>query len=624
LTVRCDWRTANGDPLVAELAQVNMNAFGVNIDRRADGTIILSCPEPLDALPSSIVAILRDHAASHPDRDFLCERNASKEWRRVTYADVLKSANSIGQALLDGGHGPDRPVAILSDNSVDQAFVAFGAMTVGIPVMPVSPAYSLMSEDHEKLKSVIEHNDPSAIFVENPEPFARAIDALDLSSRTLVTSKGADGIQGAVPLSDWLAVVPGTAVDEAVSRINLDTIGKILLTSGSTGLPKGVLNTHRMMVSNQVSIAQIYAFLRDEPPVFLDWLPWNHTFGGNYNLNMVLHNGGTMYIDEGRPVPGRIEATIANLREISPTLYLNVPRGYDLMLPFLEEDEAARDGLFRNLKKFFFAGAALPANVWERLDLLAVEARGERVPITTSLGSTETAPGATYLNWLPKSAGNIGLPMPGNEVKLIPNGDKLEIRMRGPNITPGYYNQEDLTEKAFDEEKFFRIGDAGKFEDENDPSKGIVFDGRVAENFKLLSGTWVHAGQLRLQAIATTSPVIQDAVVTGQDRDDVGLLVFPSIAGCRSIAGEEFGPDQISSNVAIHDHIRVGLAAHNAGNPGSSTCIRRVLLMSEPPQIDAGEITDKGYINQRAVLERRAALVDRLYIGNDDDIVIVI
>ncbi|MEE2997614.1 MAG: feruloyl-CoA synthase [Pseudomonadota bacterium] len=608
---------------MAELAKVNMNAFGVDIDRRADGTIILSCPEPLDALPSSIVAILRDHAASHPGRDFLCERDASKEWRRVTYAGVLKAANSIGQALLDGGHGPDRPVAILSDNSVDQAFVSFGAMTVGIPVMPVSPAYSLMSEDHEKLKSVIEHNDPSAIFVEDPEPFARAIDALDLSGRTLVTSKGADGIQDAVPLSDWLAVVPGTAVDEAVSRVNLDTIGKILLTSGSTGLPKGVLNTHRMMVSNQVSIAQIYAFLRDEPPVFLDWLPWNHTFGGNYNLNMVLHNGGTMYIDEGRPVPGRIEATIANLREISPTLYLNVPRGYDLMLPFLEQDEAARDGLFRNLKKFFFAGAALPANVWERLDLLAVEARGERVPITTSLGSTETAPAATYLNWLPESAGNIGLPMPGHEVKLIPNGDKLEIRMRGPNITPGYYNQDDLTEKAFDEEKFFRIGDAGKFEDENDPSRGIVFDGRVAENFKLLSGTWVHAGQLRLQAIATTSPVIQDAVVTGQDRDDVGLLVFPSIAGCLSIAGEGVGPDQILSNVAIHDHIRAGLAAHNAVNPGSSTCIRRVLLMLEPPQIDAGEITDKGYINQRAVLERRTALVDRLYIGNDDDIVIV-
>ena len=608
---------------MADLAQVNMNTFGVDIDRRADDTIILTCPEPLGDLPASIVAMLRDHAAAHPDRDFLCERDGSGAWRRVTYADVLKAANAIGQALMDGGHGPERPVAILSDNSIDQAFVTFGAMTVGVPVMPVSPAYSLMSQDHEKLKSVIAHNDPSAIFVENPEPFARALEALDFSGRTLVTSHGADAFPGAVSLDDWLGVAPTDAVDDAAAQIDLDTIGKTLLTSGSTGLPKGVLNTHRMMVSNQVSTAQIYAFLRDEPPVFLDWLPWNHTFGGNHNLNMVLHNGGTMYIDEGRPVPGRIEATIANLREVSPTLYLNVPRGYDLMLPLLEEDHVARDNLFRNLKTLFFAGAALPANVWERLDKLAIAARGARVPITTSLGSTETAPAATYLNWVPESAGNVGLPMPGHEVKLIPNGDKLEIRMRGPNITPGYYKQNELTEKAFDEEGYFCIGDAGKFEDEDDPSKGIVFDGRVAENFKLLSGTWVHAGQLRLQAIAAASPVIQDAVVTGQDKDEIGLLVFPSIAGCQAIAGEELSPDRIVSSEAVHRHIQAGLAGHNAENPGSSTRIRRVLLMTEPPQIDAGEITDKGYINQRAVLGRRAALVERLYKDDGDDIVAI-
>lgn len=607
---------------MTKLAQVNMNTFGVNVERRSDGTIVLTCPEPLDELPSSIIAMLRDHAAQHPDRDFLCERDGSGEWRRVTYADVLNAANAIGQALLDGGHGSDRPVAILSDNSIDQAFVTFGAMTVGVPVMPVSPAYSLMSKDHEKLKSVIAHNDPSAIFIENPEPFAPAIAALELSGRTLVTSTGAGGIPGAVSLSDWLSVSATDAVDEAVSRIDLDTIGKILLTSGSTGLPKGVLNTHRMMVSNQVSLSQIYSFLRDEPPVLLDWLPWNHTFGGNYNLNMVLHNGGTMYIDEGRPVPGRIEATIANLREISPTLYLNVPRGYDLMLPLLEQDAAARDSLFRNLKKFFFAGAALPANVWERLDALAIAARDERLPITTSLGSTETAPAATYLNWLPQSASNVGLPMPGHEIKLIPNEDKLEIRMRGPNITTGYYKQDDLTQKAFDEENFFCIGDAGKFEDEDDPSKGIVFDGRVAENFKLLSGTWVHTGHLRLQAIAAASPVIQDAVVTGQDREDVGLLVFPSVTGSQSVVGGNAELDKIVSSAPVHDHIRKCLGFHNTDNPGSSTRIRRVLLMTEPPQIDAGEITDKGYINQRAVLARRAELVERLYKGDGDDIVV--
>lgn len=608
---------------MAELASVNMQRFGVDVENRDDGTMVLRCPEPLAPIPASIVEMLRDHAAAHPDRDFLCERDETGAWRRATYADVLTAANAIGQALLDGGHTADRPVAILSDNSINQAFVMFGAMTVGIPVMPVSPAYSLMSQDHEKLKMVIGHNDPSVIFVDSPAPFAKALAAIDMTGRTLVVGSTEGAPDGAVSLADWLAVAPGPAVDQAAAAITLETIGKILLTSGSTGLPKGVLNPHRMMVSNQVSLAQVCPFLRDEPPVFVDWLPWNHTFGGNYNLNMVLHNGGTMYIDEGRPVPGRIEATIANLKEISPTLYLNVPRGFDLLLPLLEADDEARDSLFRNLKILFFAGAALPRNVWERLDKLAIAVKGARVPITTSLGSTETAPAATFMNWYPKSAGNIGVPLPGNELKLVPNGDKLEIRMRGPIITPGYYRQDDLTAKAFDEEDFFRIGDAGKLEDPENPAEGVVFDGRVAENFKLLSGTWVHAGQLRLQTIAAASPIIQDAVVTGQDRDEVGLLAFISVDGCKSVAGEDLPPDALARHPAVQERLRTGILAHNQDNPGSSTRIKRVLLMTEPPQIDAGEITDKGYINQRAVLTRRANIVDRLYTGGDDDIVVI-
>ena len=612
---------------MAEPGSVNMQRFGVDVERRDDGTVVLRCPEPLASVPESIIEMLRDHAAAHPERDFLCERDRSGGWRRVTYADVLKAANAIGQALLDGGHSAARPVAILSDNSINHSFVMFGAMTVGVPVMPVSPAYSLMSQDHEKLKIVIGHTDPSVIFVDNPAPFAAALGAIDMARRTLVVGT-MDGVMdgapdGAVALSDWMAVAPGPAVDDAAAAITLDTIGKILLTSGSTGLPKGVLNSHRMMVSNQVSLAQACSFLCDEPPVFMDWLPWNHTFGGNFNLNMVLHNGGTMYIDEGRPVPGRIESTITNLKEISPTLYLNVPRGFDLLLPLLEADDEARDGLFRNLQILFFAGAALPRNVWERLDKLAIAVKGERVPITTSLGSTETAPAATFMNWYPKSAANIGVPLPGNELKLVPNGDKLEIRIRGPIITPGYYKQDDLTAKAFDEEGFFRIGDAGKLEDDDNPAEGVVFDGRVAENFKLLSGTWVHAGQLRLQAIAAVSPVIQDAVVTGQDRNEVGMLAFISLDGCKSLAGTDLTPDELAVHPAVQERLRTGLAAHNRDNPGNSTRIKRVLLMTEPPQIDAGEITDKGYINQRAVLTRRANIVDRLYTGADGGIVVI-
>jgi feruloyl-CoA synthase len=603
----------------ASLAQVNMRRFGVDVERRDGNVSVLRCTEPLGPMADSLVALLRDRADAHPDRDFFCEKDGAGDWRRVTYADVRRAADAIGQALLNGGHGAARPAAILSDNSISQALFTFGAMTVGIPVMPVSPAYSLMSSDHEKLRGVIEHNDPSVIFVESAAPFEKALAAIDMTGRRLVVG-GGEVPAGAETLADWLETPVTGAVDDALAKVGLDTVGKILLTSGSTGIPKGVMNTHLMMVSNQVAIAQVYAFLQDEPPVFLDWLPWNHTFGGNHNMNMVLHNGGTLYIDEGRPVPGRIEATVENLKRISPTLYLNVPRGFDLLMPILEADAEARDGLFRNLKKLFFAGAALPKNVWDRLDRLAIAARGERVPITASLGSTETAPAASYMNWFPKSAGNIGLPLPGSEIKLVPNGDKLEIRMRGPNITPGYYKMPDTTAEAFDEEGFFRIGDAGRFEDD-DPEKGIVFDGRVAENFKLITGTWVHAGQLRLQAIAAAAPVVQDAVVTGHDRDEVGLLVFPSAAGCAAVAGNEMSPQEMAAHSAVHAKLREGLAAHNADNPGSSTRIKRVLVMTEPPQIDAGEITDKGYINQRAVLSRRADLVERLYTGAGDDIV---
>ena len=607
----------------APLAPVNMRRFGVDVEMRDGGVSILRCPEPLGPLPASLIQILRSRAQGHPARDFFCEKDATGGWRRASYAEVRRAADAIGQALLDNGHGPGRPAAILSDNSIDQALFTFGAMTVGVPVMPVSPAYSLMSSDHEKLKGVIEHNDPSVIYVQNPALFQKALLALDLSDRQLLVSADRSTFADAAMLEDWLDTTPTDAVEAALENVGHDTVGKILLTSGSTGIPKGVLNTHLMMVSNQVALSQVLPFLTEEPPVFVDWLPWNHTFGGNYNMNMALFNGGTMYIDEGRPVPGRIEATIANIKEISPTLYLNVPRGFDLLMPLLEKDAAARDGLFRNLKILFFAGAALPKNMWERLDRLALAARGERVPITASLGSTETAPAATFMNWFPKSAGNIGVPLPGNELKLVPNGDKLEIRMRGPNITPGYYKHPELTAAAFDEEKFFRIGDAGRLEDENDPAQGVVFDGRVAENFKMVTGTWVHAGQLRLQTIAAAAPVIQDAVVTGQDRDEVGLLVFPSLAGCNSLTDGEKSIEDIVADPAVHAKLHDGLAAHNAANPGSSTRIGRVLLMIEPPQIDTGEITDKGYINQRAVLSRRADLVERLYTGDGNDIVVI-
>lgn len=597
----------------APYADVEFLEPAVEMEHLPDGVIRLRNPNAPDPYPQHLIECLRHWAAEAPDRDFLCERDADGAWRRMTYAETARVTASIAQALLDRGHGPERPIAILSDNAIDFGLLMLGAMHVAIPVMPVSPAYSLMSKDHAKLKGVIAHHDPSLIYVQDAAPFEKALAALDMTNRSLVTSVPTSGADS---LADWMAVEPTDEVEAALARVGPDTVAKILLTSGSTGLPKGVINTWRMMCSNQAVMAQVWRFVRKRPPVLMDWLPWNHTFGGNFNFNFVLYLGGTYYIDEGRPVPGRIERTLANLREISPTVYLNVPRGFDMVIPVLESDPELRDAVFRDLDMIFFAGAALPSNLREKLEALSIAARGVRVPVITSLGATETAPAGTMMSWDTDVSGNIGVPLPGIDVKLVPNGAKMEVRFKGPNVTPGYYKRPELADEMFDEEGYFRIGDAAKLLDPDDPVKGLVFDGRVAENFKLLSGTWVHAGTLRLEAIAAASPVIQDAVVTGHDREQVGLLVFPNLAGCRAVCpgSDESTPlEALIERPELNAHLIESLRRHNADNPGSSTRIRRVMVMPEPPSIDANEITDKGYINQRAVVERRTALIDELY-----------
>jgi feruloyl-CoA synthase len=379
-------------------------------------------------------------------------------------------------------------------------------------------------------------------------------------------------------------------------------------------MPKGVINTHRMLCSNQQSIAQVWPFVEERPPVFVDWLPWNHTFGGNKTFNLVLRNGGTLYIDHGKALPGAIEKTVANLREISPTIYWNVPKGYDVLLPYLEADRGLRDTFFRELDLLFYAAAALPQNLWTRLEKLSLESRGELVPMASGWGSTETSPCITMVHYPISQAGIIGNPMPGIELKMIPNGGKMELRVRGPNVTPGYYRQEELSKQAFDEDGFFMMGDAGKFVDPDDPAKGILFDGRVTEDFKLTTGTWVHVGGLRVSAVDAAAPLIQDAVVTGHNRDYLGLLVWPNLAECRKLApgcGED--AEALCEAPEVVAKIREALQKRNAAQKGSSTRIERVVLMAEPPSLDANEITDKGYINQRATLDRRAALVEKLY-----------
>jgi feruloyl-CoA synthase len=560
----------------------------VELQKRADGSMLLRSPQKLGSYARCVTEWLVKWSDRAPDRVFLAERKG-EGWRKMTYRETYGAVRRIGQALLDRNLNAERPVAILSDNSIDHALLALGAMHVGVPVAPVSPAYSLMSKDFGKLKTIFELVKPGLVFAADPQKFAPALAAVGATS---------------VSVAELLETNPGSTQEREHAKVNGETLAKILFTSGSTGIPKGVVNTHRMLCANQQMLAQAWPFVEERPPVVVDWLPWNHTFGGNHNFNLVLRNGGTMYIDSGKPVPGLVEATARNLKEIAPTMYFNVPRGYDLLLPFLEKDAALRRNFFRDLDVLFYAAAALPQNLWERLIKLSKQEKNTKLAMLSAWGSTETAPLATSVHFRMERAGVIGLPVAGCELKLVPSAGKLEVRVRGPNVTPGYYKRPELTEAAFDEEGFYRIGDAVRFADPDVPENGIVFDGRVAEDFKLSTGTWVNAGAVRVRLIAAADPLIQDAVITGQDRDEVGALVFLS-PGTKDM-----------SHVALAARLS-GTIRKLALEGGSSTHPSRLLVMKEPPSIDANEITDKGYMNQRAVLERRSASVEKLYLEKE-------
>ena len=594
------------------------------METRADGAVMLKSGTPLGAVPRQLGDDLRAGAARHPDRVFLAERGSDGAWVKLTYAEARAKADAVSQWLLDNGHGPENPVAALSDNSIAMGLLMLGAMQAGIPFMPVSPAYSLMSKDYAKVKYICERFTPSLIYAETLAPFVPALKAV--APRAQIVARHAQGeLPGVVDFADLLAAKPGRAAEEAFAKVTPDSTAKILLTSGSTGFPKGVINTQRMLTASMTQCAQAWPFLLDRPPVLCDWLPWNHTFGSNFCFNSTLRFGGTLYIDEGRPVPGRFAPTLKNLRETKPTILLNVARAYDFLLPEFEKDEEFARDVFANVDMVFYAGAGLPQNLWDRLEAAAIKTRGKRIPILTSLGSTETAPPAVICHWTMDVTGSIGLPLPALEAKLVPAGDKTEIRFKGPNITPGYYRDAERTKEAFDEEGFYKIGDAVKWADPKDPNLGLLFDGRVAENFKLLTGTWVAAGMLRLDVLSAVAPLIQDAAVTGVDQEWVGLLAFPNVAACKAAIGAEaeaLSPDAIVRHPKLHAALKAKLGTYNAAHPGSSQRVARVLLMTEPPSIDAGEITDKGYLNQRAILARRAAMVERLYSATPADDVV--
>jgi len=587
----------------------------VIVDKRADGSYVLRSPQKLGPHSRAVGEWLERWAKETPERIYLGER-LEQGWRKLTYRQALDAVRRMGQSLLDMGLGAERPVAILSENSVDHALLALAAMHVGVPVSPISPAYSLLSKDFVKLKTIFALLRPGLVYASEGARFAAALGAVPREGATVVLGSGTDAVPGAIPFARLLDTPAGSGVDKAFAGIGADTVAKILFTSGSTGEPKGVINTQRMLCANQQMIIQAWPFLADPPPVLVDWQPWNHTAGGNFCFNVTLINGGSFYVDGGRPLPGLIETTARNLKEVSPTLYSNVPRGFDLLLPFLESDAELRKSFFRNLEVVLYAGAALPQNLWERIENLAIAERGGNLAIAAGWGSTETAPTATLTVGPGERAGNIGLPIPGCELKLVPSGTKLEVRVRGPNVTPGYLNRDDLTRAAFDEERFYRIGDAMRFADPSNPTKGLLFDGRVVEDFKLVTGTWVHVGTVRTRLIAACDPLVQDAVITGHDRNEAGALLF-----LNPVMAKRFCPDAppdadlawFAANREVRARIAEGLAKLAGETAGSSMHPTRALVMTEPPSPDAGEITDKGYINQRAVLERRAAIVEALY-----------
>ena len=591
---------------------VRLGPRDVVSEHRADGTIRLRSPHPLPPYPEKLTQRLEHWAAAAPERTFMAQRDAAGGWRTISYRKTLERVRGIGAALLTRDLSPERPIVILSGNDIEHALLGLAAIHVGIPYAPISPAYALISSDFGKLKYIIGLLTPGLVFAADGDLFRRAIEAAlpddvevvvarnPIARRTGKTATPFDGLWIEAPAS----------VEAAHAKVGPDTIAKLLFTSGSTGTPKAVINTQRMWCSNQAMILSQLAFFADEPPVIVDWAPWHHTAGGNHNFGFVLYNGGTLYIDEGKPAAGAIETTVQNLREVSTNWYFTVPKGYEALLPYFRGDARLRQTFFAKLKVLWFAGAALAQSVFDDMQELALASCGERIMFLTGLGATESAPMAIARMWQSKDSINMGVPVPGVELKLVPAEGKLEARLRGPNIMPGYWRQDELTAQAFDGEGFYKLGDALEFEDPADPAQGLLFDGRIAEDFKLATGTWVNVGPLRARLLAQLEPYARDVVIAGADRNEIGALIFPNLDACRTLAPN--APD-LTEDADVRNVFRARLIAFAATATGSSNRVCRAILLHEPPSLDAGEMTDKGSINQRAVLARRADLVATLY-----------
>jgi feruloyl-CoA synthase len=598
-----------------QLRPVRMGRMRAEARTAAGGTVYVRSLETLGDYPRTITDRLQHWAETTPDAIFLADRGEHGDWRRITYAEAWRRIRSLAQSLLGAGLSAEHPLLILSGNEIEHALLGYAAMLIGVPHAPISPNYALVSKDYAKLRHVIDLLQPGLVYANDGARFGAAIAATVPASTKLLVRRNPPPGRETLAFDDFAAATPTAAVDAANAAVTPGTIAKFLFTSGSTGLPKAVITTQRMLCSNQEMIRTALAFVADEPPVLLDWSPWNHTAGGSHNLGIALYNGGTLHIDDGLPSPDGILRTVRNLEEVSPTVYFNVPKGFEMLVPHLDTNPRLRRSFYANLKLMQYAGAGLAQHVWDGLSRAALSATGERILIITGYGSTETAPFAFTTTWPVERAGMVGLPAAGLEVKLVPNAGKLELRLRGPNVTPGYWKQPDATAAGFDDEGYYRIGDALKFADPDDLAQGFVFDGRVTEDFKLSTGTWVNMAAVRSGIIAACAPLIRDVVLCGLDRNHIGALIFPDLPACRALAGQ--GPDVAGETIAAHPAVRDAFQQRLGGlalaATGSSNHVARAILLDAPPSIDASEVTDKGSINQNAVMAARAALVEDLY-----------
>lgn len=600
----------------------------LQIDRRPDGTILLSNGQPLKAYPPHMLAPLQHWAQHRPETIWLAQRDPVDPdrpgWQTLTYAEALPRVEALAQGFLDAGAGPDAPVMILSRNAIDHALVMYAAMLAGSPVVPVTPAYALQSADFGRLNHIDQLIRPAILYVEDGAAYQRGLDGMQVGARLVLYSRHAPHGYTSQAL-DAFASPPGAAVADAYARLQGHGVSKYMLTSGSTGEPKAVINTHEMVAANARMIRSVWDEDRlDEvsggPQIMCNFLPWSHTYGAHSILHNMLDWGGTLYIDWGAPTPARLPEMLRNLREVAITQHTTVPAAWAALATELERDDALAETFFSRLTVMAYGGASMGQDIYERIQAVAVRITGERISLSAGYGATETAPTASNVHWPNDTMGLIGCPLPGNVFKLVPNGEKLELRVKGINVTPGYFRDADKTAAAFDTEGYYRLGDAVRFVDPDQPERGLAFDGRTAEEFKLASGTWVSAGQVRVQAVAAVDGALSDAVVCGLNRDWIGLLGFLNEAYCQRLVGDTLPLSDLVHHPVISDAVREGLARHNAAHPNASARIARVLLQAVPPEADAGEITEKGYLNQRRLLDRRAADVARLYAdppGND-------